>query len=65
MNCLKCGGALYRCVTGNVIDYRHPGGETQCPKNTTTKQPHKFSFGEPKDSLEHAAGHYRSIERAS
>jgi hypothetical protein len=65
MICKKCGGTLYRSVTGNVIDYRHAGGEYRCPTNATTKQPHKFSFGEAKDSLEHAAGHYRSDKRAS
>lgn len=30
--CTKCQGRLYHTSTGNIIDYRHAGGATQCPK---------------------------------
>jgi uncharacterized protein with ATP-grasp and redox domains len=30
--CPKCSLTLYFTITGNIIDYRHQGAETQCPK---------------------------------
>lgn len=35
--CRKCQGTLYRVTTGNLVDYRHAGGEFTCPTPQSLK----------------------------
>lgn len=37
--CRKCQGTLYRVTTGNVVDYRHAGGEFLCQQPQSPQQP--------------------------
>lgn len=31
MICSKCGGVMPKVMSGNIIDYRHPGVLAKCP----------------------------------